>query len=263
MKIRITENQEDTSGNRGHSRSELDLLLTPKNGSTVEEIEQALNNRDFYGPYLINIRDKMSVNKAIEDHFGPTLPIKKRSLEKERGVPFPPKTKQAMDDFIKNLGGDKPGILTWEIKPNGTIIFPSKKNESQQKTSNVLKQVLGAAGIKYKLEHFENLAEYSKSLQEVKRMQTLAGLKEIKVEDPTRLAKYKEAAIVDFSKLREEDKDESYDNNEFYDKLIHGIRNSKSIDEINQIVFKEFFFEDDVDGMEDFKIDMENTINNM
>ena len=177
MKFRIIENQEDTSLNRGHSRSELDLLLTPIN-STPEEIESALNDRENYGPYLINTRDKSSVNKAIEDHFGPTLPTKKKPLEKLRGEPFPPKTKQAMDDFLKGLEVGKPNILTWEIKPDGTILFPSKRNESQQKTTNVLKQVLGNVGIKYKLEHFENLAEYSKpSLNEVKRMQRLAGLK--------------------------------------------------------------------------------------
>lgn len=177
MKFRIIENQEDASSNRGHSRSELDLLLTPIS-STPEEIESALNDRENYGPYLINTRDKSSVNKAIEDHFGPTLPTKKKPLEKLRGKPFPPKTKQAMDDFLKGLEVGKPNILTWEIKPEGTILFPSKRNESQQKTTNVLKQVLGNVGIKYKLEHFENLAEYSKpSLNEVKRMQRLAGLK--------------------------------------------------------------------------------------
>ena len=177
MKFRIIENQEDTSLNRGHSRSELDLLLTPIN-STPEEIESALNDRENYGPYLMNTRDKSSVNKAIEDHFGPTLPTKKKPLEKLRGEPFPPKTKQAMDDFLKGLEVGKPNILTWEIKPDGTILFPSKRNESQQKTTNVLKQVLGNVGIKYKLEHFENLAEYSKpSLNEAKRMQRLAGLK--------------------------------------------------------------------------------------
>ncbi len=175
MKIRIIENQDELS-NLGHTRSELDILVTPKDGATVEDIDKALNNKDYYGSYLINIRDKMSVNKAIEDHFGPTHPIRKRSAENLRGTPFPPKTKQAMDDFIKNLGGDKPGILTWEIRPDGTILFPSKKNESQLKTANIIKQVLNSSGIKYKIEKFENLAEFSKPLQEVKRMQKLAGI---------------------------------------------------------------------------------------
>lgn len=184
MKIRIIENQEDTSINRGHSRGQLDILLTPLNGSTAEDVEAALNNKEYYGSYLVNIRDKMSVAKAVEDYFGPSIPAKRKPLEKLRGEPFPVKTKQAMDDFIKNLGGEKPGILTWEIKPNGTILFPSKNNESQLKTLNVLKQVLGAAGIKYKAEKFENLAEYSKSLQEIKRLKTLAGIKEIKIEKP-------------------------------------------------------------------------------
>lgn len=177
MKIRIIENQEDTSLNRGHSRGQLDILLTPLEGATTDDVESALNNKEYYGPYLVNIRDKMSVAKAVEDHFGPSIPARRKAAEKLRGEPYPPKTKQAMDDFIRNLGGEKPNILTWVVRPDGKILFPSKNNESQIKTMNVLKQVLGSAGIKYKAEKFENLAEYSKPLQEIKRLQKLGGIK--------------------------------------------------------------------------------------
>lgn len=177
MKFRIIENQEDTSSNRGHSRGELDLLLIPQEGATSLDVEKALENRDLYGQYLANIRDKASVAKAVEDHFGPTLPTKKKPLEKLRGEPFPPKTRQAMDDFLKTMEG-KPNLLTYEIRKDGSLLFPTEKNHSQLATANILKQVLGSAGIKYKLDKFENLSEYSKPLQEVKRMQKLAGLKE-------------------------------------------------------------------------------------
>jgi hypothetical protein len=174
MKFRIIENQEDTSANRGHSRSELDYLLTPEEGKTIEDVISALENREYYGSYLVNTRDKASVNKAIEDYFGPTLPTKRKPLEKLRGEPFPTKTKQAMDDLLKKMEG-KPNLLTYEIQRD-KMIFPKAKNYSQLATANILKQVLGAAGIKYKLEKFENLKEYSKSLQEVKRMQKLGGI---------------------------------------------------------------------------------------
>jgi hypothetical protein len=83
MKIRIIENTDDSS-NLGHSRGELDILVTPKEDFTVEDIEQALNTKDFYGPYLINIRDKMSVEKAIEAHFGPSHPLKRKKAQAER-----------------------------------------------------------------------------------------------------------------------------------------------------------------------------------
>lgn len=175
MKIKIIENQEDSSSNRGHSRGELDYLLTPKEGKTIEDVISALENRDYYGSYLVNTRDKASVNKAIEDYFGPTLPTKRKPLEKLRGEPFPIKTKQAMDDLLKNMEG-KPNLLTYEVRGD-KLLFPKDKNHSQLATANILKQVLGAAGIDYKLEKFEDLAEYSKPLNEVKRLQKLAGLK--------------------------------------------------------------------------------------
>ena len=175
MKIRIIENQEDTSLNRGHSRGQLDILVTPKEGYTTDDIITALNNRDNYGSYLINIRDKMSVEKAIENYFGPSHPLKRKKAQEERGgEPFPLKTKQTMDDFIKNLGGEKPNILTWEVKPNGTILFPSLKNFSQLGTLNILKQVLGTAGIKYKAEKIEDTTKF---INEVNRLKKIANIK--------------------------------------------------------------------------------------
>lgn len=147
----------------------LDLLLTPLN-TTYNEVEDALNDRNNYGPYLVNVRDKSSVAKAMEEFFGPTLPTKKKPLEKLRGKPFPPKTKQAIEEFLAGLEFGNPNILTWEVLPNGKILFPTKKNESKSKTKKVIKQVLGSAGLEYKLEDYENLAE-------VNRMKRLAGLK--------------------------------------------------------------------------------------
>lgn len=154
---------------RPRETASLDLLLTPINAS-AEDVEKALNDRNNYGQYLINVRDKASVAKAIENHFGPTLPTKKKPLEKLRGEPFPPKTRQALEDFLAGLEFGKPNILTWDLQPDGKILFPTKNNESKQKTKNVLKQVLGSAGIEYKIDDYENLAE-------IYRMKKLAGLK--------------------------------------------------------------------------------------
>jgi hypothetical protein len=170
MKIRIIENEE---GDRGHTRGQLDIFVTPLGDSTTQDIDNALNNKEYYGSYLINTRDKHSVNKAIEDYFGPNLPSHKRTAEKKRGEKFPIKTKQAMDDLVQNLGGEKPNILTWEIRDK-TIFFPSSKNNSQLATLNIIKQVLGAADIKYKSEKIEDSSKY---LSEVNRMKKIAGLK--------------------------------------------------------------------------------------
>jgi hypothetical protein len=40
------------------------------------------------------------LQKALEDHFGPSSPQTKKSLEKKRGFPFPIRTKQSIDDSI-------------------------------------------------------------------------------------------------------------------------------------------------------------------
>jgi len=90
---------------------------------------------------------------------------------------------------------------------------------------------------------------------EVDRMQELAGLKkEIKITNPSRISKYKEACIKEFEKLKEE-------NEEFYNQLILDIQKSSTEKEINDIIFKDFFFSDDVEGMEYFKQNIENAIN--
>ncbi len=89
------------------------------------------------------------------------------------------------------------------------------------------------------------------------RMQELAGIKtEITINKPNNLLKYKQGAIDNFLELKEKDRDETYNNNEFYDGLIYDIKNSSSIEEINNIVFKDFFFGDDTEGMEYFKKSM-------
>jgi hypothetical protein len=154
MRIRIIENT-DGEGDRGHSRSQLEVTVFPKGDFTVEDIENALKDRNNYGSYLINIRDKRSVEKAIEDYFGPSHPLRRKKAQAERGgEPFPQKTKQAMDDLIKNLGGDDPKILSWEKNEN-YLVFPSSKNTSQLRTISIVKQVLDHAKIKYKIERIE------------------------------------------------------------------------------------------------------------
>lgn len=172
--MNINENTEDTSAQRGHSRSELDLLLTPES-KNPEDIIAALSDRNNYGEYLINTRNKKEVENAIIKHFGPNLPTLKKPLEKKQGFPFPPKTRQSMEDLIKSFEG-KPNLLTYEPYGENQLLFPTDKNNSQVTTSNILKTVLGNAGIKYKLDKFENLKEYSKPINEIKRLQKLAGI---------------------------------------------------------------------------------------
>ncbi len=119
MKFRIIENIEDSTP---RETATLDLLLTPLEGNTVEDIISALGNRDYYGEYLINTRNKKEVEQAIIKHFGPNLPTHKRPLEKKQGFPFPPKTREAMETLIKSFEG-KPNLITPDMVKQGAVVI--------------------------------------------------------------------------------------------------------------------------------------------
>ena len=156
--------------NTPREQAKLDLKLIPTN-SSIEDTINAFEDSNNYGEYLSNARNKRSVEDAILQHFGPSVPVKKRALEKKLGKKFPIKTKQAMDDLIKSLESSI-DIVSYEDRGD-YILFPSDKNESKSYLKNVIKTVMGNAGIQYKLQEFEDLSEYS----EKTRMQEIAGIK--------------------------------------------------------------------------------------
>ena len=137
-------------------KASYDLTVTPE-GTTAEKTALAFDNIDNYGIYASNIRNtatnKATINKAIEDHFGPSIPTKKKSLEKQRGVPFPPKTKQALDDFVKQFTS-KPQLVKFNVGGN-SLVFPQKDNPTKDLTKKIIKTVLDNAGIKYKISEKE------------------------------------------------------------------------------------------------------------
>jgi len=103
---RLMEAEMDDDATFSVGKASYDLTVTPE-GTTAEKTALAFDNIDNYGIYASNIRNtatnKATINKTIEDNFGPSIPAKKKSLEKQRGVPFPPKTKQALDDFVRQF----------------------------------------------------------------------------------------------------------------------------------------------------------------
>ena len=156
-KYRLVE-QEEPGGEESTPSSKekiiYDLVLTPR-FVTVGEVIKALEDVNNYGPYISNIRNtKADVEKAIEDHFGPSQPFMKKKAEKLRGKPFPPKTKIAIDSFIRSLAA-KPTLLKWTIKGD-RLIFPADKNPSKKATENIIRTVLDNAKIQYNLESKEN-----------------------------------------------------------------------------------------------------------
>ena len=76
------------------------------------------------------------------------------TLEKQRGVPFPPKTKQAIDDFVEQFSS-KPQSLKPTVEGN-TVIFYQKDNPTKDLTKKILQVVLNNAEIEYKLSEKES-----------------------------------------------------------------------------------------------------------
>ena len=158
-KYRLVENEEPTTpdgeetGGGSRENVEYELVLTPL-AVSADEVIKALENIDNYGTYVSNLRNtKSNVEKAVEDHFGPSQRFEKIKKEKERGKPFPVKTKQAIDDFIRTLTS-KPNLLKWNIVKD-TLVFPTKSNPTEKVTKNIIKTVMDKAGIDYDLESKE------------------------------------------------------------------------------------------------------------
>ena len=93
------EEAEATPSNR--EQVNYDIVVTP-NSVSVEDTVKALETLDNYGMYVSNMRNKSSIQKAIEDHFGPVIPAKRKKMERDQGFLFPVKTKTSIDDFVKS-----------------------------------------------------------------------------------------------------------------------------------------------------------------
>jgi hypothetical protein len=157
MKYRYKLVEQEEDGDNAKQQASYDLVLTPTILST-DEVVKALENINNYGAYVSNLRNSTSdVNKAVEAHFGPSQPWAKKAKEKENGKPFPPKTKQALDDFIKTLKS-KPSLLNWTIKGE-ELHFPASKNPSKQVTKNIINTVMKTADIDYNIEEKEAINE--------------------------------------------------------------------------------------------------------
>lgn len=158
-KYRLVENEEPTTpdgeetGGGSRENVEYELVLTPL-AVSADEIIKALEDINNYGAYVSNLRNtKSNVEKAVEDHFGPSQRFEKIKKEKERGKPFPVKTKQAIDNFIRTLTS-KPNLLKWNVVKD-TLVFPTKSNPTEKVTKNIIKTVMDKAGIDYDLESKE------------------------------------------------------------------------------------------------------------
>jgi hypothetical protein len=143
----IYENEEEFAA--GGILMDRDQVLVPKAPHTVEDVIKAINTIDYYGPYISNMRSRKVSDKDLEAHFGPSSPRAKAALEKERGEKFPVKTKQAIDDFIKQ-GVKNPDLINYDLE-DGELVFKVERNLQRGRLRSIIKTVMDNAGISYKL----------------------------------------------------------------------------------------------------------------
>lgn len=150
------EEAEATPSNR--EQVNYDIVVTP-NSVSVEDTVKALETLDNYGMYVSNMRNKSSIQKAIDDHFGPVIPAKRKKMERDQGFPFPVKTKTSIDDFVKSLTS-KPTLLKYKVKDN-TIVFPKSGNPAKDLTKKIIDVVMKSAKIDYSIADKEAVDEVS------------------------------------------------------------------------------------------------------
>jgi len=155
-KLREEEGAEVSPSNR--EQVNYDVVVTPK-GVSVEDTVKALETLDNYGMYVSNMRNKSSIQKAIEDHFGPVIPAKRKKMERDQGFLFPVKTKTSIDDFVKSHTS-KPTLLKYKVKDD-TIVFPKSGNPVKDLTKKIIDVVMKSAKIDYSVADKEAVDEAS------------------------------------------------------------------------------------------------------
>ena len=148
--------EDDDERPSGHFANTYNIVVVPA-GATAEEAAKAFEDINNYGIYATNMRSSKVTQADIDAYFGPSHRPTKMKMEKERGEPFPIRTKQAMDDFIKARAG-KPNLVKFEIQGK-TLVFPADKNPTKDATVKIIKTVLDSAGIAYRLQEKETFTE--------------------------------------------------------------------------------------------------------
>ena len=163
LKKLILENEESVprdGANVSTMRLNYNIVVTPTN-ATAQEAADAFSNLENYGTFKTQAlrnssTNKAEINNAIEKHFGPSIPSKKKAALKLRdGEPFPLRTKTSLDDFMKQFN-PKPKLLTWDVKGD-SLIFLQSKNPVKNQIKNIVDMVMNEAGITYEIEEKEDI----------------------------------------------------------------------------------------------------------
>jgi hypothetical protein len=177
-KLREEEGAEVSPSNR--EQVNYDIVVTP-NGVSVEDTVKALETLDNYGMYVSNMRNKSSIQKAIEDHFGPIIPAKRKKMERDQGFPFPIKTKTSIDDFVKSHTS-KPTLLKYKVKDD-TIIFPKSGNPAKDLTKKIIDVVMKSAKVDYSIVDKEAVDESADKLDQEAKLYFMQQFKAGKIKE--------------------------------------------------------------------------------
>jgi hypothetical protein len=172
------EEAETTPSNR--EQVNYDIVVTP-NSVSVEDTVKALETLDNYGMYVSNMRNKSSIQKAIEDHFGPIIPAKRKKMEKDQGFSFPVKTKTSIDDFVKSLTS-KPTLLKYKVKDD-TIVFPKSGNPAKDLTKKIIDVVMKNAKVDYSIVDKEAVDESTDKLDQEAKLYFMQQFKAGKIKE--------------------------------------------------------------------------------
>ena len=172
------EEAETTPSNR--EQVNYDIVVTP-NSVSVEDTVKALETLDNYGMYVSNMRNKSSIQKAIEDHFGPIIPAKRKKMERDQGFPFPVKTKTSIDDFVKSHTS-KPTLLKYKVKDD-TIVFPKSGNPAKDLTKKIIDVVMKNAKVDYSIVDKEAVDESTDKLDQEAKLYFMQQFKAGKIKE--------------------------------------------------------------------------------
>jgi hypothetical protein len=172
------EEAETTPSNR--EQVNYDIVVTP-NSVSVEDTVKALETLDNYGMYVSNMRNKSSIQKAIEDHFGPVIPAKRKKMEKDQGFSFPIKTKTSIDDFVKSLTS-RPTLLKYKVKDD-TIVFPKSGNPAKDLTKKIIDVVMKNAKVDYSIVDKEAVDESTDKLDQEAKLYFMQQFKAGKIKE--------------------------------------------------------------------------------
>jgi hypothetical protein len=131
--------------------------------------------------YVSNMRNKSSIQKAIEDHFGPVIPAKRKKMEKDQGFSFPVKTKTSIDDFVKSLTS-RPTLLKYKVKDD-TIVFPKSGNPAKDLTKKIIDVVMKNAKVDYSIVDKEAVDESADKLDQEAKLYFMQQFKAGKIKE--------------------------------------------------------------------------------